>query len=316
MRFACTVNVWLWTQLKFIFHWLPGLSEGHQITVKDPRDMCFHLIKGGPPVRVTRRPVICLRRWRIPVGGKNNSVFVEGAAQQKKGGAIAGLDSQRGPRGDQKLPRGQRRSWGATLETKWWGETFLDATHRTPLSCPLTLPPGNLVPDHTARFLCQFRWCDPSGVTAHHSPQSETPDSNGCAEVALGHSPRWRGPWLRQLLLRPVGGNRVWSLQLQQKYSKRHLWELWSPQRQREGESEGAFWPRLLDRCSKLTSAFVPVTTISQPFIWPLPADVAWQKIGLPCIVENSSTSISLFPENSDIYQSNPGGLLHVQEMC
>lgn len=33
------------------------------------------------------------------MGGKNNSVFVEGAAQQKKGGAIAGLDSQRGPRG-------------------------------------------------------------------------------------------------------------------------------------------------------------------------------------------------------------------------
>lgn len=48
MRFACIINVWLWTQLKFIFLWLPGLSEGLQITGKELGDMCFHLISGGP----------------------------------------------------------------------------------------------------------------------------------------------------------------------------------------------------------------------------------------------------------------------------
>lgn len=79
-------------------------------------------------------------------------------------------------------------------------------------------------------------------------------------------------------------------------------------QRQRKGESWGVFWPRLLDSCSKLKLAFIPVSIISRSFIWPFLARVAWQKIELPSIVENSSVSISLFPENSDICQPNPGG--------
>ena len=48
MKFAFVVDDWMRTQLKFIFLWLTGLSEGLQVTVKDLGDTCSHLIYGGP----------------------------------------------------------------------------------------------------------------------------------------------------------------------------------------------------------------------------------------------------------------------------
>ena len=69
MKFAFVVDDWITAQLKFVFLWLMGLSEGLQVTVKDLGDTCSHLIRGGPSERCQEASYLPGRGRRVPCLG-------------------------------------------------------------------------------------------------------------------------------------------------------------------------------------------------------------------------------------------------------
>lgn len=138
MRFACIINVWLWTQLKFIFLWLPRLSEGLQITGKELGDTCSHLVSGGPSESC--QEACHLSKQANAWQRKKDSVFgMETAGHGGRG--EGGLSPTERSLGDSELTQRPEEMLGRhTGKQVKAGEEFLNLTHTTPVSWPWLYP--------------------------------------------------------------------------------------------------------------------------------------------------------------------------------
>lgn len=273
MRSAYIINVWLWTQLTFIFFWLPGLSEGLQITGKELGDMCSHLICGEPSKNC--QETTYLSKQVNACQRKKDFIFgMETGGQGWKG------EGRLSP-SERSSPRGWRRCQGVTLGNKWrlvkrsiFGCHSYDTSQLSP-----NFTPGNLVlvleREAIRNQAIWLPFCANSGGVTQGQSDCGLSQSTRVKPPTVLTSERWPwvNPWtggsrLQQLFFRLSSTHHVWSLHLLQKCSRSHHGEKGGTQWPRR-ESWGVCGSRWLSSCSTLKLAFIPITIISQPFIWP-----------------------------------------------